>query len=98
MPAPTPARGRPAASPPSPPPPSVTESEAEALVPHPVQITGIRDIRSGRREGCPVADPCLTLRAQDDPAAVNTVGRTWWCGGDSDGGCSRPQQGYQITV
>ena len=78
--------------------PSVTESDAEALVAQPVLITVKRDIRSGPREGCPVADPAFTLRAEGDPAAVNTVGRSRWCDGDSDGGCSRRQQGYQITL
>src|SRR4051812_46157843 len=72
---------------PTPPPPSVIDSDAEARAARPVHITGIRDIRSARREGCPVADPGFTLRAQVDPAALNTVRRSRWCGVNSDGGC-----------
>jgi hypothetical protein len=44
-------------------PPSINESHGIALVAKPVQFTGIRDIGFGRREGCPVADPGITLRA-----------------------------------
>ena len=44
-------------------PPSGRESDGQALVATPVHITGIRDVGSGRREGCPVADPGFTLRA-----------------------------------
>ena len=47
-------------------PPSINESHGIALVAKPVQFTGIRDIGFGRREGCPVADPGITLRAQGD--------------------------------
>src|SRR5690242_8440107 len=46
--------------------PSVTESDAEALVAQPVHITVDRDIRSGRRQGCPVADPAFPLRAHGE--------------------------------
>ena len=71
-------------------------SHGSALVAHPVQITGQRDIRSGRREGCPVADPGITLRAYCDPAALNTVGRSRWCGdksGRQSGGRRREHRG-----
>ena len=85
-------------------PPSVTESDAEALVAKPVQITVKRDIRSGRH-GTGVllltrVSPCEHRVRGSGPAAVNTVGRSRWCGGKSgrqSGGRRREHRG-EISV